>query len=74
MKHLKYTFTEHKSISQLNTALATVAQRENEKVLEYGTRVGKILTSLIELIEDLNSENVAKIMIKSAGERPVKTS
>ena len=52
LKHLKDVFTEHRSISQLNTALATVAQREHENVLEYGTRVGKILTCLIELFEE----------------------
>ena len=65
LKHLKDVFTEHRSISQLNTALATVAQREHENVLEYGTRVGKILTCLIELIEEKNSQEASKIMIKS---------
>ena len=66
LKHLKNTYTEHPSLSQLNTALATTAQRENETVLQYGARVSKILASLIELIEDKNVENAARFMIKSA--------
>lgn len=66
LKHLKNTFTEHRSLSQLNTALATVAQREGESVLQYGSRVSKVLASLIELIEDKNNPEAARYMIKSA--------
>ena len=66
LKHLKNTFTEHRNLSQLNTALVTVAQRETEKVQEYGSTVSKILASLIELIEDTNLENAARFLIKSA--------
>ena len=68
LKQLKSAFTEHRNLSQLNTVLATVAQREDESVLAYGGRVGKILTSLIELIEDQHPEEVARVMIKSARE------
>ena len=66
LKHLKNTYTEHRSMSQLNTALAMVAQREKETVLQYGSRVSKILANLIELIEDKNEQEPARYMIKSA--------
>ena len=66
LTHLKVTYAEHRNMSQLNTALAIVAQREGETVLNYETRVGKILTSLIELIEEKNHKNSATVMIKSA--------
>ena len=68
LSHIKVTFTEHRNISQLNTSLATVAQRDSENVLDYGTRVGKILTSIIELIEEKNLEESARIMIRSVRE------
>ena len=54
LRHLKETFTEHRSLSQLNSALATVAQRVDETVQQYGSRVSQILENLIELIEDKN--------------------
>ena len=66
LRHLKNTFTEHRSLSQLNSALATVAQREGESVLQYGSKVSKVLASLIELIEDKNGTEDARYMIISA--------
>ena len=66
LRHLKITFTETRNLSQLNTMLANVAQRESEKVLDFGTRVGEILTNIIELVEETNSEDYARALIKSA--------
>lgn len=65
LRHLKITFTEHRSVSQLNASLAIVAQRDSEKVFDYGNRVTKLLTSLIDLIEGQHCEITAKIMINS---------
>ena len=65
ISHIKVIFTEHRNISQLNTSLATVAQRDSEKVLDYGTRVFKILTSIFVLIEEKNLKESARIMIRS---------
>ena len=53
-------------MSQLKSALATVAQRENETVPQYGSRVSQILPNIIEMIEDQNSKEAARYMIKSA--------
>ena len=66
LKHLKETFTEHRSLSQLNSALATVAQRVDVTVQQYGSRVSQILANLIELIEDKNSKGAAQHLVKSA--------
>ena len=66
LKHPKETFTEHRSLSQLNSALATVAQRVDETVQQYGSRVSQILANLIELIEDKNSKGAAQHLVKSA--------
>ena len=66
LRHLKETFTEHRSLSQLNSALATVAQRVDETVQQYGSRVSQILANLIELIEDKNPKGAAQYLIKSA--------
>ncbi|XP_043468205.1 uncharacterized protein LOC122502296 [Leptopilina heterotoma] len=64
--HLKNTFTEHRNSSQLHSALATVAQLEEESVVSYGSRVRRILASLVELIEDQNTNEAAHYMVQSA--------
>ena len=66
LRHLKDTFTEHRSLSQLNSTIATIAQREGETVQQYGSRVSRILANLIELIEDQNTQEAARFMVKSA--------
>ena len=66
LRHLKETFTEHRSLSQLNSALATVAQHVDETVQQYGSRVSQILATLRELIEDKNPKGAAQYLIKSA--------
>ena len=62
---MKNTFTEHRSLSQLNSALATVVKRGGETVLQYGSKVSKVLERLIELIEDKNGTEAARYMIIS---------
>ena len=68
LSHLKNIFTEHRNLSQLNSMLATVAQKLNESVQDYGDRVSEILKNIIELIEEKNSNESAVPMIRSARE------
>lgn len=44
LDYLKSTFGKFKQLGQLNSTLATVAQKFNESVQNYGGRVGEILS------------------------------
>lgn len=68
LKYIKDTYTEQHSLSQLNKALAMIAQLDEEKVLRYGSRVNKILANLIELIEDNYTDVDGRSLIKTARE------
>ena len=42
LKALKDKYTAHRNLSQLNSTLATVSQKQNETVADYGDRVSEI--------------------------------
>lgn len=65
LNYLKLTFGEFKQLGQLNSMLATVAQRFNESVQDYGSRVGEIVGQIIYLIQEKNDPESADGMIKT---------
>lgn len=72
MKHLKNAYSERYSLSQLNKALAIVAQPYEEKFLQYGSRVNKIFANLIEFIEytynDVDGRSLSKTALETTRE------
>lgn len=68
MNHLKFNYTDHKNLGQLNSMLATVAQCENESVIKYGGKISEILSEIIELIKEKNDAISANALINSIKE------
>ena len=66
LKALKDKYTAHRNLSQLNSTLETVSEKQNETVADYGDRVGEILKIIIEVIEERNIIDAAVHMIRSA--------
>lgn len=65
LDYLKSTFGKFKQLGQLNSMLATIAQKFNESVQDYGGRVGGILSQIIEVIKEKNESQAADGIIKS---------
>lgn len=68
LNYLKFTFADFKQLGQLNSMLATVAQKFDESVQDYGNRVGEILSQIIDLIKEKNGPESSVGMVKSARE------
>lgn len=68
LNYLKNVYIERKSMSQLNSVLATVAQNEDEDVLKYSSRVGEVLNEITELLQEDNGVEGSIEKVKSIRE------
>ena len=64
LKTLKDKYTKYRNLGQLNSSLATVSQKHNETVTEYGDRVGNILKDIIEVIEEAKPNSVLRVRLE----------